>query len=286
MKPTSTSQWFDADYYAHGCGAPYQRDDIWLAFFRGIAGRIVQDIQPGTVLDAGCAMGFLVEALRHQKVDAFGVDVSDYAIQNVHPEIAAHCRVGSVIEPFPQQYDLIVCIEVLEHMSTREAEQAITNFCQYSDDILFSSSPFDYKEVTHFNVHPPEYWAELFARHGFYRDVDFDASFITPWAVRFRRRQEPHHRLVRDYERRFWLLWKENYDLRELNITMRSQLVDIQRQSQEQFQLVEQQKSYIDAIHQGRVWRLMGLLHRGWGGLNKMVGRGHTLVKGILTDRS
>jgi len=25
-------------------------------------------------------------------------------------------------------------------------------------------------------------------RHGFCRDVDFDASFITPWAVRFRKR--------------------------------------------------------------------------------------------------
>ena len=34
---------YDADYYAHGCGRPYQRDDEWLAFFGKIADRIVQD---------------------------------------------------------------------------------------------------------------------------------------------------------------------------------------------------------------------------------------------------
>ena len=69
----------------------------------------------------------------------------------------------------------------------RHAERAIAHLCQASDDILFSSTPLDYREVTHFNVQPIEYWTYQFALHGFVRDVDFDASFITPWAVRFRR---------------------------------------------------------------------------------------------------
>ena len=96
------------------------------------------------------------------------------------------------------QNDLITCIEVVEHMPELEAQKAIANFCQHSDDILFSSTPFDYREATHFNVHPPEYWAELFARQGFLRDVDFEATFLTPWAVRFRRTQPPLPRLVRE----------------------------------------------------------------------------------------
>ena len=54
------------------------------------------------------------------------------------------------------------------------------------------------------NVHPTDYWAEQFARQGFYRDVDFDASFITPWAALFRKSGEPIHRLIKGYERRFW----------------------------------------------------------------------------------
>jgi SAM-dependent methyltransferase len=215
MEEKSSSALFDAYYYAHDCGRPYQRSQDWLGLFDGIAKRIVSDIQPGKVLDAGCAMGFMVEFLRKHGVDAWGIDISEYAIQKVHPDIQPYCQVGSILEAFSQpHYDLIVCIEVLEHLKPPETEQAIANLCQHTDDILFSSTPYDYQEATHFNVRPPEYWAESFARHGFLRDVDFDASFITPWAMRLVRKDVPLVRLVHDYERRFVPLWKENADLR------------------------------------------------------------------------
>ncbi len=55
---------YGADYFAHYSGGPYRRDEHWLGFFGGIADRIVTDIDPSTVLDAGCAMGFLVESRR------------------------------------------------------------------------------------------------------------------------------------------------------------------------------------------------------------------------------
>jgi hypothetical protein len=218
------SDLYGAYYFAHECGSSYQRDEKWLRLFRSIADRIVRDIGPGTTLDAGCAMGFLVEALRDRGVDSFGVDVSTYAIQNVRQDIQPYCRVGLVTDPFPQGYDLITCIEVLEHLSPAESELAVENFCRYTDDVLFSSTPFDYKEATHFNVQAPEYWGELFARQGFFRDVDFDASFVTPWAVRFRRRNEPLHCIVREYEKKFWLLWKENVDLRYSTVKMQARL--------------------------------------------------------------
>jgi hypothetical protein len=225
--PSGTgSDLYGAYYYAHGCGRPYQRDQGWLDFFGGIAERIVSGIQPESVLDAGCAWGFLVEGLRQRGVQAFGVDVSEYAIGNVHESIKPYCWVGSVAEPFPRTYDLITCIEVLEHMPREQAEQAVENLCRHTGDVLFSSTPFDYKEATHFNVQPPEYWAELFARQGFFRDVDYDAAFLTPWAVRFRRSDEPLPRRVRAYERKFFLLWKENADLRSLTGEMRDELVE------------------------------------------------------------
>lgn len=227
MDQTRLAQIYDAYYYAHGCGRPYQRDEEWLRFFGNIAGRIVSDIAPRTVLDAGCAMGFLVEELRCRGVEAFGIDISEHAIANVHPEIRPFCRVGSISEPLPQRYDLIVSIEVLEHMPQADAEQAIANLCAHTDDIIFSSTPFDYKEVSHFNVHAPEYWAMLFARNGFLHDVDFDGSVITPWAVRFRRSNQPLPRVVADYERRFWPLWKENTDLRDLTLEQREELANL-----------------------------------------------------------
>jgi GT2 family glycosyltransferase/SAM-dependent methyltransferase len=225
----SDTDLYDAYYFATGCGRPYQRDEEWLRFFGSVADRIMRDIRPSTVLDVGCAMGFLVEALRQRGAEAFGVDISGYAIENVHPDIQPYCWVGSVTDPFPRKYDLIVCIEVLEHLPHREVEQAIENLCRHSDDVLFSSTPLDYKEATHVNVQSPEYWAELFARHGFFRDVDFDASFITPWAVRFRKTSEPVARVVAAYERRFWRSLQENQARRELSIEQRNELAEKER---------------------------------------------------------
>ena len=33
----SSSSFFDKYYYEHGCGRPYERDEVWLDFFDGIA---------------------------------------------------------------------------------------------------------------------------------------------------------------------------------------------------------------------------------------------------------
>jgi hypothetical protein len=221
---------FDEFYFRNCCGDPYRRTEAHLRMFAGIADRIVADIHPATVLDAGCAIGLLVEVLRDRGVDACGIDLSSYAISQVDARVRDRCRHASIVDDFDRRYDLIVSIEVLEHIPARDAEAAIANFCRHTDDVLFSSSPLDYREPTHVNVHPPEHWAAEFARHGFYRDVDFDASFITPWAARFRRSAEPVHRLVRSYERRFWELSLERNHTRSFSMELQTQLA--QRQAE------------------------------------------------------
>lgn len=260
--PASPSQQYDANYYATGCGTPYERNDVWLAQFARIADRIVSDIQPKSVLDAGCAMGFLVEALRARGVEAWGIDISDYAISQVHESARDFCSVGSVTTPFLRRYDLITCIEVLEHLPKADAEAAIDNFCAHTDDILFSSSPNDFIEPTHFNVQPPEYWAEQFARHGFYRDVDIDLLHITPWAARFQKMNAPAHQIIRNYERRFWRLQQENADLRnaiargsETDATLKAQLHETQEEA-------AQLKQLVHAYESGRFMRMMARMKR------------------------
>lgn len=219
-----TTPFFDEYYYSHDCGRPYQRDEGWLTFFDQIAKRIIEQFNPKTVLDAGCAWGFLVEAFRNRGVEAYGIDISDYAIQNVHPEMKPYCRIGSITEPLQQEYDLITCIEVLEHIAMQEAEKAIGNICTHANEVIFSSTPFDYKEVTHINVHDPEYWGEQFACHGFYHDMDGDLSSITAWAARFIKTKKTTPRVVLEYEREFWKLKKENYDLRQLAFELQDQI--------------------------------------------------------------
>jgi SAM-dependent methyltransferase len=199
-----------------------------MAFFGGIANRIVEAVAPARVLDAGCALGLLVEALRNRGVEAFGVDLSSYAIEQVHESVKPFCRRASITEEFPERYDLVVCIEVLEHMPAAEAEAAIANICRHTDDVLFSSTPFDHKEPTHINVHPPEHWSELFARHDFYRDTEFDASFITTWAVRYRRRREPVHRVIRGYERLYADLAGASRDARAYATSVQKQVETLQ----------------------------------------------------------
>ncbi|GAB4578737.1 MAG: hypothetical protein Fur0022_14730 [Anaerolineales bacterium] len=260
----SNSSLFDAFYYSHGCGRPYRRDEGWLAFFDQIAQRITEQFAPKTVLDAGCAWGFLVEGFRKRGVEAFGVDISEYAIGNVHESVKPYCRVGSVTEAFSQTYELITCIEVLEHMPQAEAESAIENFCAHANAIIFSSTPFDYKEVTHFNVHDPDYWAEQFARHGFYRDMDADLTYITAWAVRFVKGPRTNMRLVRDYERKFWQLRKENADLRQLSVEMQAQLRQQEAQLQPlQAELAEREQraqaatAQLADIYQSKAWKFI-----------------------------
>ena len=264
---------FDAHYYANCCGRPYSRDDEWLRFFGSIADCIAADIRPVRVLDAGCAIGLLVETLRDRGIEAEGIDLSDYAIESAHAPVKPYLRVGSIAEELPGRYDLIVSIEVLEHMPPAEAEAAVANFCRHTDDILFSSSPTDFGEATHVNVRPPEYWAELFARHGFIRDVDYDASFIVPWAVRYRRRSDGIPRVVREYERVFARTAIERNELRAQVLrfdrdtvalaaetpTLRQELARVNRELLDSQAALAESKDRIFHMERSVFWRMRDL---------------------------
>jgi SAM-dependent methyltransferase len=180
---------FDEYYFANCFDRPYQKDDVWMAFFGGIADAIVDRMGPKRVLDAGCAMGFLVEALRERGVEAYGFDISSYAIANVPPAVKDFCWQAKVSDELDGHFDLIICQEVFPHVPLEAAVTAVGNFCRHADDVLFSSNPDYPPNPRHVNLQPPEYWDDVFARNGFYPDRSFDASFMTPWAVRFRKTQ-------------------------------------------------------------------------------------------------
>jgi SAM-dependent methyltransferase len=215
---------FGSYYYAYDCGEPYERSERWLGFFDEIAARIVSDLAPGSVLDAGCALGMLVEALRKLGVEAYGVDISEFAIEQADPSIRDHVWQASLTDPLPRRYDLVTCIEVVEHVPGPDAERVIDNLCAASDRILFSSSPFDYGEPTHVNVKQPDQWAEAFARRGFFRDLDADMSFLTGWAVLYEHRPQTAPQLVRSYERDLWQRTREVQDLRQSVLALQERL--------------------------------------------------------------
>jgi len=179
---------FDDNYYRVGLGPiPYERSPGWLRVFHAIADDIVRIFRPVTVLDVGCAFGMLVESLWDRNVNTHGLDVSEYAIASVRPDMIPYCRVGLATGDLGGPYDLITCIEVLEHLEPEESLVAIRRLCAATDTILFSSTPIDFDEPTHFNVQPPVLWIRQFAEHGFVPDVALDASFVAPQAMVFRR---------------------------------------------------------------------------------------------------
>jgi SAM-dependent methyltransferase len=229
---SDTQRLYGGYYYEHDFGVPYERNDHWLDFFGMMANHIAIELQPRSVLDAGCAIGLLVEALRGRGIDAYGVDVSEYAISRADPSIREYVWQASLTEPLPRRYDLVTCIEVVEHIPSAEALAALDNICNVTDRLLLSSSPVDFGEPTHINVKQPEDWSALLASRGFFREVDMDVSFLTPWAALYRRRSDPVPELVRTYERQLWRLSSELRDVRSTVLSLQSRLEEGYRVSQ------------------------------------------------------
>jgi hypothetical protein len=223
-EPTVDGATYGEYYYHHDCGIPYERSAHWNEFFGRVAEHIVRELRPESVLDAGCAIGMLVEQLRNRYIDASGVDISDYAISQMPDDVRKHCWVASLTEPLSRTYDLITCIEVLEHMPAADGNMAVANLCASAERVLFSSSPHDYAEPTHLNVQPPEHWSALFARHGFVRDFSYDASYLVPWAVLYVRSSSSVSDIVRNYDRAWLRLRHETNETRAKVLQMQDDL--------------------------------------------------------------
>jgi 2-polyprenyl-3-methyl-5-hydroxy-6-metoxy-1,4-benzoquinol methylase len=84
-------------------------------------------------------------------VKAYGIDVSAYAIEEVQPEIRSIAQLGSD-RALGDHYDLITCIELLEHLP--EEKRKPLKICVHARSVLFSStSNYLHPDDTHINLH-------------------------------------------------------------------------------------------------------------------------------------
>ena len=216
---------YDARYYAHnvGCAPCHAESPFWRGVFDGIADAIVGQLAPETVLDAGCGIGLLVRRLRERGVEAWGIDISEYAISHVPESARSYCSLASVTDELQRDFDLIVSIEVVEHLPPSLAQEAIENLARHTNRILFSSTPDDFDEPTHVNVQPMDHWVEQFARFGFFRSFDFDAAaIVAPHAMYLVRAGQTPVSVARDYERAYSGALKEIDDLRSQRLPERA----------------------------------------------------------------
>jgi len=123
------------------------------------------------VLDIGCAKGFLVKALRWLGRDAYGYDISDYAVANADPEVKSYL---TRTLPIPKEpFHFAIAKDVFEHLPLRDLCRLLTNL---KADVLFVIVPLgDGKrynvpayelDTTHIHRQPLIWWNELLQSKG------------------------------------------------------------------------------------------------------------------------
>ena len=79
------------------------------------------------VLDVGCAKGFLIKDLVSLGIDAYGVDVSHYALMNCEPEVVGRLQIGSAHSlPFPDKsFDAVLSVNTIHNLTKDRCKIAL-----------------------------------------------------------------------------------------------------------------------------------------------------------------
>ncbi len=143
-----TAQKFGKEYFdgnrKYGYGG-YYYDGRWK--------KVVNDfidyykLKPGDkVLDVGCAKGYLVKDFLDRKIDAYGIDISEYAIKNSHPKTKGRLFVANATNiPFPKKaFKLVISINTIHNLSKKKCAKAIK-------EIMRTTSKHTYLQVDAYN---------------------------------------------------------------------------------------------------------------------------------------
>jgi 2-polyprenyl-3-methyl-5-hydroxy-6-metoxy-1,4-benzoquinol methylase len=149
------------------------------------ASSIINNIKFDTVLDYGCAKGFMVYALRLLGKEAYGADVSQYAVKNCHPNVKDYLQVIENTEQLTGGWDLIIAKDVLEHIpkdlipsvlsELRRRCKTIFIAVPLGDGIRYRIREYE-MDITHIVREPEEWWLKTIVDAGFkikYFDYQF-----------------------------------------------------------------------------------------------------------------
>ena len=116
----------------------YRYDGRWIP----VASDIIKHfgLKPGArVLDIGCAKGFLVKDLCSQDMDAYGLDISEYALIHCEPEVVGRLHLGTGSRlPFPDNsFDCVLSLNTIHNFKREEAVVAMQEIVRVSSGGAF-----------------------------------------------------------------------------------------------------------------------------------------------------
>lgn len=131
-----------------------------------VAAAVQELVQARSVADVGGGEGWWASAFAALGARATSIDNAPLAA--TAPGIA---RVEHDLElPLDLELgaiDLVLCLEVLEHLEPTTGERLVAELCALAPTVLFSAAAPGQGGFGHVNEQWPAYWVERFGRHGF-----------------------------------------------------------------------------------------------------------------------
>jgi 2-polyprenyl-3-methyl-5-hydroxy-6-metoxy-1,4-benzoquinol methylase len=135
------ASYFDGDAQPLRHNAGYSYFHRWYRFdgpcssgeyWRDLAATLTErfSLRDKIVLEVGCAKGFIVQDMRDLGVNAFGIDVSTYAVSRAEPSVRPFIECGNILDVVYEenQYDALFSTDFFECVTDATAEILINKF--------------------------------------------------------------------------------------------------------------------------------------------------------------
>jgi SAM-dependent methyltransferase len=130
---------------------------------------VIDLVRPRRVIDVGCGTGDWLAVFRANGVeDVVGVDGA-YVDKRLLKIPEERFIPADLAQPFrlEQTSDLVVSLEVAEHLPPSSAEPFVASLTYLAPVVLFSAAIPNQGGTNHINEQWPEYWANLFREKGY-----------------------------------------------------------------------------------------------------------------------
>lgn len=129
---------------------------------------LIDRYKPKSVLDLGCNVGcWLYSFEKHGVTDFVGVD-GDNMIESLLVErkkFIAHDLTQEL--NLNRKFDLVLCLEVAEHLDEKYADILIDTAVNHSDIVIWSAATKGQGGFNHVNEQPLGYWINKFMYRGY-----------------------------------------------------------------------------------------------------------------------